>query len=205
MNRSRLTPLLAFFCVGLLGPGCSGYQFQNSTNQLEEKYHVTRVYVAPIKNSTYKPGVENLLYNEMLREIAAHRKLTLVFKQEEADAVLSGTVSNAQSTRSSSTTADQLFPQTSKYPWIPQVSKSIQAATEYVASLSCSFELTRNRDTKKIWSASLNRSKAFPANNQIGTFGTTSSIINETEFDRALGEMARSMMADVHESMVSTF
>jgi hypothetical protein len=104
-----------------------------------------------------------------------------------------------------------LFPAngTTSRPWVPSVSKSIIVATEFQALLNCSFKLvlTHPAPDKKsdLWSSTFSRAKTFPANNQLGNFGTTSSLINESEFDRALADMARNMMADVHESMLAMF
>jgi hypothetical protein len=55
------------------------------------------------------------------------------------------------------------------------------------------------------WSSHFTRSKPFPASNQLDVPGTTSVQINDSEFERTLAELARSMMADVHESMLSMF
>mgnify|MGYP001574673287 CR=1 FL=1 len=82
-------------------------------------------------------------------------------------------------------------------------------ASEYQASLTAAFALVRRRATpgKKpmIWTAPFSRLKRFPANNRLDVLGTTSALINESEFDRALGDLAESMMGDVHESMLSMF
>lgn len=85
----------------------------------------------------------------------------------------------------------------------------IRVATEYIAELSCTFTLTR-RNVKPgtpaiLWTAGFNRAKPFPGSNQLSGLGTTSALINESEFDRSLQELAQSMMADVRESMVARF
>jgi hypothetical protein len=191
-----LTLLLAFFS------GC-GYSFQDSKQDTPiHKAGVRTVYVVPITNNTYKPGVENLVYNALVKVISANRRVHLVKRAEDADALLSGSVAVANYGTSASTTADQIFPK-------GKGSSNIVVATEYQAALDCSFRL-ENRHPKPgtnpvLWASSFNRRKAFPGNNQIGIFGTTSALINDSEFDRALKDLAESMMADLHESMLAMF
>src|SRR6185312_2812483 len=86
---------------------------------------------------------------------------------------------------------------------------NIQIATEYSATLSCDFMLVRPHPAPKqkavVWTGSFSRSKLFEASNNLGAEGDTSALINESEFDRALSDMASSMMDDVHESMLAMF
>jgi hypothetical protein len=56
-----------------------------------------------------------------------------------------------------------------------------------------------------LWSGGFSKSKPFPANNQLGVFGTTSALINESEFDRVLRDLAEGIAADMHESMLAGF
>jgi hypothetical protein len=183
--------------------GC-GYTLQNSKNPLLEEAGVKRIYVSPIRNESFKPGVENLLYNELVRTLSVGRRVALVTKKEEADAVLEGVVSEASYAMNLATNADAIFPRDRK-------GVNLIVATEYRASLGCSFRLVRSREYRKsptgemLWESGFNRSRVFPGNNQKDEFGTTSPLINESEFDRALLEMAHSMMGDVHESMLAMF
>jgi hypothetical protein len=198
---SRLVWAL-FLAFALSVSGC-GYTFQDSRQDTPiHRAGVRDIYVVPITNNTYKPGVENVVYNALVRTISANRRVRLVTRPEEADALLMGSVLVATYATSASTTADQIFPK-------GKGSHNIVVATEYQAHLNCVFRL-ENRHPKTgadpvMWSSTFARNKAFPGNNQIGIFGTTSALINDSEFDRALKDLAESMMADMHESMLAMF
>jgi Lipopolysaccharide-assembly len=193
-------------CLLFIGLGC-GYSFQNSKNDLYDKEGVQKIYVSPLTNNSYKPGVENLVYNNLIRTLAAHGKVTLVQNPEDADAILSGTVVTASYMGSGAeTTVSQLNPQGvgSTLP-----TSNFVIATEYTANLVCSFSLVR-RSFKvgkrgQIWSSQFNRSKPFPASNQLDVLGTTSSLINDSEFDRVLADLARNITDDAHDAMLARF
>jgi len=186
--------------------GC-GYTLQTSKNPVLEARGIRRVFIKPLINDTYKPGVENIVYNELLRTLAAGNVVRLVSRIEDADAVMSGKITGAGYTSAGNTTADQLFNQD------PRASKDIFIASEYQAVLNCEFALVRFKPETSptpvapstLWSQSFVRVKRFPANNQLGVFGTTAPLINESEFDRALREMAQSMTGDLHEAMLAIF
>ncbi len=206
LSLSRAIALaLALAITTGLSSGC-GYTFQNSRNPLLVRDGVQKIYVSPVVNNTYKAGIENIVFNNLLRTLVAHGRVTLVHHLEEADALLEGSVGGASYGASASTSVSELNPSglgailsTSQFP----------VATEYTASLACSFILTWRvaKPGKKeiIWSSSFGRSKPFPAANQLDVPGTTSALINDSEFDRALSDLAKSMMDDVHESMLAIF
>ena len=270
---SRIPPLLAPWAatlavlsvlgiLGTLAPGCS-YRLQRShQGSVLTQKGVRRIYIAPMVNQTYKPGVDHVVFNELQRAIAMYDQVRIVRNITDADAVLKGTVSTATYGPSATTFASSIFP--------PGVGASdIPVATEYVATLVCGFALVQQPHSpelkmkgsivepkqeilpgpvsglgptseagtvagapevsggntitnytgssspiggpkvsfaeKVLWSSSFARSRPFPANNQIGAFGTTSALINESEFDRSLKDMAESMMADVNEAMFAMF
>jgi hypothetical protein len=203
-TRTRMRILSLPLLLALLG-GC-GYALQGTRNELLEKEGIRRVFVAPLDNNTFKPGVENLVYNELIRTLAQHRRVTLVERAEDADAVLYGTVGTAGYAASGYTTADRLFNGSGPDP---RASSSQYVASEYSAVLSASFRLERAHPPAgrpgRIWTSTFTRSKFFPASNQLNQYGTTNALINESEFDRALRDIARNMMGDVHESMLAMF
>ncbi|MEO5970880.1 MAG: LPS assembly lipoprotein LptE [Bdellovibrionia bacterium] len=165
-----------------------------------------KVYVAPVANHTYKAGIENTVYNSLLRTLKAHGRVTLVHHPVEADAILGGSVVGAAYGASAATAVSQLNPN-KLGATLPTANFSV--ATEYTASLSCIFNLTRRvgqpGKPAVIWASSFGRSQPFPASNQLDVPGTTSALINDSEFDRALSDLAKSMMDDVHESMLAMF
>lgn len=186
-----------------------GYNFQRSNSATLQSKGIRKIYVAPLANESFKAGIENVVYNEIIQVIASHRAVSLVSRQEEADAILEGTVNGATYQVSAGTGAGGLYGGKNSFAWQRQAPDGKSVATEYTAGLSCAFSLKAvhplaGKDPV-LWSSGFDRSKSFPANNQMFEFGTTSNLINESEFDRALKDMAHQMMADLHESMVSMF
>ena len=180
--------------------GC-GYALENSRNNSLKEVGVERVYVAPVKNLTYKPGVENLVYNELVQALLAGRRVKLVDSIDVADAVLESSVERATYTPSATTSASSIYPDT-----IAAI--EITVATEYQADFMCSFRLRRQKKgvaSEDVWGSSFTRTRRFAGNNQKIEYGTTSGLINESEFDRTLKEVAHGMMADVHQAMVARF
>ncbi len=185
--------------------GC-GYGFQNSKNPLYLKEGVSKIYVAPLINDTFKVGVESILYNSLIRAFATYKRVQVVHFSEDADAILQGRVTAAGYTGTASASVPQLNP---VGLGSNIASSGLFAAVEYTANLVCTFSLTRRKvipgKNTVIWSLTFNRSKFFPGANQLDVLGTTSSLINESEFERALSDISRSMMDDLHESMLAMF
>lgn len=197
--RRALTPVLGFLAV--LGLSGCGYALQNSrTNSLKE-VGVSRVYIAPVKNLTYKPGVEIVVYNALVEALLTGHRLKIVDKPELSDAILESNVDKATYAPTVTTFASAIFPTT-------VTALNVFVATEYQADVTCTFKLRRQKNgvgTDVLWESDFSRSKRFAANNQKVEYGTTSGLINESEFDRTLDEVAHGMMQDVHESMVARF
>ncbi len=218
MRLRPFLPVLVGMTLGLAS-GC-GYTLQHTKNPLLDQYGVRKIFIQPLRNDTFKPGVENLVYNELVKVIAANRRVEITQQRSEADAILSGVVTQAVYAVAGSTTADQLFPLSTRVPDISRPSSNIAVASSYTASLAASFslnlpgkrvrsELLKDGEVitegKVLWGGSFSRNQNFPGNNQIGEFGTTSALLNESEFDRALRELAQGVMASFHESMLAQF
>lgn len=186
--------------------GC-GYALQTSHNPLADKEGVRKIYIAPMINNTYKPGVENTVYNAVVQTISVHRRVKIVGRPEDADAILRGYVNLANYV------ADASSPQsgtTLPYPLPNNIAaESVLVASEYVATLGCSFSLERvdpgPGQRKILWTSGFSRTAPFGASNTLGTQGSTSSLINESEFERTLTSLASSMSRDMHESMLAMF
>lgn len=177
---------------------------QGTKNPLLEEKGIQRVYVYPVVNRSFRLGVENVVYNALVRRIASQRAVRIVEKKDLADAYVIGKVTSASYRATHNTTADQLQP--------TGVGRSdIVVAKQYEAVLECDFELRRSernlrpKQDQRLWSAGFSRTTSFPSSTQLGTYGTTSAIINESEFDRALSDLAEQMMGDVHEQMINLF
>ena len=202
----------AFLILCLALTTSCGYTFQNSKNPLAESEGVRKVYINPVLNDTYKAGVENVVYNALVKTLTAHRRVQVVQSPEDADAVLQGKISAAQYVAATSRPANQLNPAggvSSINATVPAEYQSIYITDVYSAVLGCSFSLIRRNPSpgKKstVWASSFSRSKLFQSANQLGNLGNTAGLIDESEFDRTLADLAKSMMYDVHESMLVMF
>ena len=197
--------LISISLAGSLA-GC-GYTLQNSQSPLTLHEGVEKIYIKPILNNTYKPGVENNVYNSLVRVLSAHGRVRIVQDRDLADATLEGTVSNASYGGSASAQVSNLNP-TGLGSLLP--TNNYVISTEYTATLVCSFKLLRTKmqpkhKKREIWASTFARGKPFPSANQLDVPGMTSPLINDSEFDRALSDLAHSMMEDVSESMLAMF
>src|SRR5579885_3492945 len=110
MNRLRmLFSALSAASILCLVSGC-GYTLQNSHSELADKEGVRKIYVMPLVNNTYKPGVENTIYNALVQTLSVHRRVRLVNREDQADAVLKGNVTEADFGPSATVPASQLNP-----------------------------------------------------------------------------------------------
>ena len=196
--------------------GC-GYSLQGTYSPLLEKEGVSKIYIEKIKNLTFKPGIEDVVYNALIKKLVSQGRVKLVREKEQADAILSGEITYADYTPA--TQRAYSFAPAYRKPEDPPL--YILVASTYTANLACSFSLKRNpalltilnnnADQNKpqkaalIWSSTFTRTTQFQANNQMGIPGTTAALINESEFDRAIANLAESMMGDLHESMLAMF
>jgi hypothetical protein len=204
--RAGILCVLAVSALGAFASGC-GYTLQTSRSTLAEKEGIRRIFVAPLINNTYSPGIENVVYNSLVKNLEVHRRVVLVGSPDAADAVLTGKVMIAQYDPAAEVPAQQLLPSNSLST--ADTRANILIATEYNATLSCSFALTRPHPgpTQKsiVWTADFTRSGLFSGNNQLGIQGDTSSLINQSEYEREMLSMSDSMAADLHESMLAMF
>ncbi|MFN7685260.1 MAG: LPS assembly lipoprotein LptE [Oligoflexia bacterium] len=192
----RLVPAsVGLFCMALCGVLISscGYSIRTSRDPSKLKQlGVHRVYVRPVENQTFRPGVENAVYSQAVRMLSSMPGLRTVHSPELADAELATTVVRADRVVSGEVKASDLNPKN-------RGSGALLVASEYSAQLGCSFVLLKGKQT--LWSGAFDRSRPFPANSQIGSMGSTGALINESEFERALTEVATDMMLDVRNSL----
>lgn len=199
--------------------GC-GYSLQsNFHSDALKKDGIERIYIAPVVNDTYKTGVQSVVYNALVRALATFKGYEIVKRPEHADAILSSTVSTAVSQVGSPVTANQLNPATLQ----SQATRfaDVLVASTYNALLTCTFTLARSvpkadKNIKPetlpprlrkpvVWASTITRMKPFPGSNQLGILGDTSPLINDSEFDRALLDLAQQTAADVREGIISRF
>ncbi len=205
MNRRSLSIRTALFVLGFAhltwgAVGC-GYTLQNSRSNSLREEGIEKIYIAPVKNLTFKPGLENVFYNELVQILRAGRRVKIVERPENSDAILQAQVVQAVYVPTASTSADSIFP-----VGVPAI--LIPVATEYQADVTSSFLLSRQKagmPTTAVWESGFTRSRRFAANNQKIEYGSTSGLINESEFERTIREIAHGMMMDVHEAMLARF
>jgi hypothetical protein len=216
-----------FFFVALLLTGC-GYTLQGTHSHELEKEGIHRIYLAPVRNDTYKVGVENVVYNSMLKSLGSYSGIHLVSDKDQADAVLTLTVTQADAQVAGTGSASSLNPNTigNALPTILLPVANEYVATLYNALLAVSFKLTKVSSSpsvssssissapstslaqagpRQVWAGSFSRSQIFQASNQLGSLGATSMLINESEFDRTIQGISKDMMADAREAMLARF
>ena len=188
--------------------GC-GYTLQRSRSELTEREGVYRIFVEPLKNNSFKPGIENVVFNQLVRTVSVGRRVELARSKDDADAVLSGRVDQAEYVVSNFVEARGRQSAGDVNPGRDDLYFSTAVAAEYTATLGCSFELKRLHarpgQKETLWTSSFSRYRPFPASNLLGIAGNTSALINDSEFDRALDLLAHGMMGDLHESMLAMF
>ena len=126
---------------------------------------------------------------------------------EEADAILKVRVKTANPSVLATTSAKFLFPSGAGVGVDGPTNRVV--ASVYNASLGAEFTLERTHPESKkdlvVWTGMFSRSKAFPATNLLGALGSTSALINDSEFDRALQDLARSLVEEAHNNMLLRF
>lgn len=187
--------MLRLCLLVVLISGC-GYHLRGTDRLLFDENQIKRLHVAPVKNDSFKAGVDITLYNAIRKRIASGNYVVLTEKEDDADAVLYATVLGASYSPLSLTTSDQLAP-------LGTGPSFVQVATSYLVTLNCSFRLQKGE--KVLWQNGVQRTKSFVAQTYLGILGTTSALINESEFERTLISLADSVSVDADETMNAVF
>jgi hypothetical protein len=170
-------------------PSCA-YRLQGAHNPLTE-LGIQKIYVSGFRNQTFRPGIEQLFTSAMVREISRARAFELVNSESDADAVLSGIVTTAEST-----------PGSTKVYKVG--TRDVDIAAEYNASVNCLISL-HDRRQKLIFSQSVAGSKIHPGSAQVGDAGSTAPLVNDSGQRLAIQFLASQMMASVYQRMIDTF
>lgn len=173
----------------LFGSGCA-YRLQGAHNPLKE-LGIQKIYVEGFRNATYRPGIEHLFTTAMIREIGRAKAFELVNSESDADAVLSGTITGADSAPGST-------------KQIKIGARTADVAAEYNASVVCAVEL-RDRRKRIVFAQSVTASKIHPGSAQKGDAGATAPLVNDSEQRLAIQFLASQMMASVYQRMIDTF
>jgi hypothetical protein len=85
----------------------------------------------------------------------------------------------------------------------------LSVSQTYMARIGCSFSLEIANpgpgQPKLLWNSSFNQSRPFPGSNQLDVLGTTSVLINQSEFERTVGDLVPVLAEDAHEQMSALF
>lgn len=185
--------------------GC-GYSLRTAKERglLLEREQIRRVFVASPVNQSIKPGLETLVYSELVRALKEYDQVRWVQDRAQADAVIETIIVIADSTVNTQDAAERMVGGVTD-----QQLKNILVPTEFSANLGCTFLLKRQNPPKgsqeTLWTMTLRRSTPFPSSTQAGPAGVTAPLIHASEFDRATADNARKMMADLREVLFSTF
>lgn len=188
--------ILALCGSALLLSAC-GYQFQGRRNPLKE-LGIERIYVEQFRNETYRPGVEQLFSSAMIREIQKSRAFTLVNDKTQADAIMTGVITTADSVISSPRQVNIIDPKTGL------TVKQVDVAAEYNAVVQCDVRLT-DPDGRVIFAQAASGNKIHPGSTDVGPQGATVSLINDSEQRLAIQFIASQMMAGVYQRMIDAF
>lgn len=125
----------------LLVCGC-GYSLPGRGESLPDD--IQRVLVEPFKNKTTEPFLETQLTNEIRDQFSRRRSLEVVSDAEQADAILSGTITSYRASSVSYDRNDDI--------------------TEYRATMVVQAELIRANGEDVIWQGSVTWKEEFFAN-----------------------------------------
>jgi hypothetical protein len=186
-----------FILIPVVFSSC-GYTLRGNSRVFFDKNEIRTLYVAPVKNNSYKAGAEITVYNALRKRIAQGGYVRIVDERDRADAEIRSTVLTAGYSPVGITTADQIAP-------IQTGPSNVQIASAYNVNLDISFELEAMKRHQILWRDSIARQKSFSASTYLGSLGTTSGLINESDFERTLGELSVGIVMDAEESMNSIF
>ncbi len=188
-----------FFVALLLSLQSCGYYLRGVDRPFFKNNNISSIYVSPVQNNSYKAGVEITLYNALRKRFAQGGYVRVIDEPGQADSIISATVNEAIYVPLAVTTADKIASD-----GVVQGPRSVQIASSYQVTLKASFELKRKNGTS-LWRDDLVRMKSFPASNYLGALGSTSSLINEGEFERVLNELSVNISTDAEESINAIF
>ena len=187
---------LQWILVFFVSSGCA-YHLRGNTREFFDNHQIHSIFVTPVKNNSYKAGVEITLYNALRKRIAQGGYVRIVDRAEDADAQINASVQEAGYATYANTSADQISP-------IGLGPNTVYVASLYEARLKVRFEL-QDHLQKSLWADELLRSKRFAASTYFGAAGSTSALINESEFERTLYDLSVSIVTDAEESINTLF
>ena len=194
---------MAFVLTLLLLSGC-GYTLRGNTRFFFEKNGIHNLYIEPVKNDSYKAGVEITVYNALRKRIALGGYVRLVDKESLADAKFSATVTDANYAPGAITTGDTIPTGDPSHPFNTALG-NIQIAKTYNVYLQVRFKLEGAHPKQVLWTDEISRSGSFPGTVYLGPTGSTSALINESVYENQLEDLSASIVTDAEESINTIF
>jgi hypothetical protein len=179
---------------------CSGYHIQGSQNPWES-LGIKTAYIDIVTNNSLRAGLEVPFTSAFVKQFSRGNKLKIVSDEKEADVTIKAVLQSYSSSISSMTTV----PSITQDPLAKNELSSFQIAIEYVASAAVTVSIINNSTKKVLASQNFTRQKNYPANNRYGPEGTTSVLINDSELQFALNEIARLIADDAYDLMLEVF
>jgi hypothetical protein len=198
----KISSILLLLGFILNSTGCS-YRLRGTDREFFKQANIKTLYVAPVANNSYRPGVEIMLYNTIRKRIAQGGYVRIVDDRDHADGELKASVTAANSNPGAAIRAEQLAQAEVGAKRV--IKPDLQIASNYSVNLGVSFSLIKTQTGSVIWSHSGARSKTFQASTYYGALGSTSALINDSQFETTLNELAVLVVTDAEESMNAFF
>lgn len=190
----------AALALSILAGGC-GYSWQGNANPWAAK-GVKTIYVRSLRNDTLHSGAEVSFTSALVKVLSRGTKIQLVADEKLADGVIEGTVDTILNAPSGpGTTVGQLTKNPSQIGTLADV----PIAGDYIATASITVTLLRNSDHSTLWHQGFTQSKIYPGNNRYGASGNTSALINASQQQFAINEIAQFIARDVYDAMFEAF
>src|SRR4051812_38957831 len=103
----RSISFLAVLSLSFLSGSC-GYHMRGAERPFFERNEIKTLYILPVKNNAFKPGVEITVYNALRKEFAKGGYVRIVDDPALASAKLEAAVNEASFKPQATTTAEQL-------------------------------------------------------------------------------------------------
>lgn len=188
----------------VLNLGACGYTLRGNSRPFFARYGIKTLYIPPVRNDSYKAGAEITIYNALRKKLAEGGYVSIIDDAKLSDAKFSATVVDASYAPLAITTADQIGSAAQVAPLVKGPT-TVQIASSYNVTFTVRFLLEDSKGGKRLWTDTLTRQKSFVATTYIGTLGSTSALINDSDFERSLSELSIGLVGDAEELINSIF
>ena len=190
---------LLWVVLAIMSSGC-GYSFSGLKNPWAAK-GIKTVYIRMVINNSLKAGIEIPFTTALAKEFERGGKVRVVSDEKDADGIVIGLIGSFASIINPSgvTSVASL----SNSPDAQALSDML-IASEYIAMANITVSLQK-RDGPVLWSQTFSRPKVYPAGNRFGLQGTTSALIDASQEQLSLVEIAGFMAGDVYDTMFEAF